>query len=169
MVSVPAGVVVGVAAAVANNIGFAAEGGLGGCIVDMESLGSSAGTAGTAHSDIGPGSSGTVRSDTGPGTSDIVRSGIGSDTCSGNYPGRRWMVYTAQTYSIAVVVLLNLMVDPGPAQAERNSAACTLPAGVSIGPSLVERADPPSPSPMEYKLEAAPVRPLPGLEGFSSF
>lgn len=173
MVSVPVLVVVAVAAVV----GFAGSK-LVGCIVDMGNPGISAGTAGTArsdiglgtpgtaHSDIGPRTAGTVRFDIGPDTSDIVRSHTDFGTYSDIDLGRCWVMYTAQDHSIVVV---DMMAGSGIAQAERNSAACTLPAEASTGPNLVGQIGRPSRSPMGYKLEAAPVRPPPGLGSFLSF
>lgn len=177
MVSAPVRVAVAVMAVVEDNIGFAG-GGLAGCVVGTGNPRTSAGTAGTAHSDIGPdtagiahshigpGTSGTVRFGTGPDTSGIVRSGTDSDTCPGIGFGRCWVVYLAQIHSIVVV---DMMADPGIAQAERNSAACTLPAGASIWTILVGQTDELSPSLVECKLEAEQVRPQPGLGSFSRF
>lgn len=173
MVSVPVLVVFAVAAVV----GFAGSK-LVGCIFDMGNPGISAGTAGIAHSDIGLGTPGTAHSDIGPGTAGTVRFGIGPDTSGivrfrtdpGIYSdidlGRCWVVHTAQDRSIVVV---DMMAGSGIAQAEGNFAAYTLPAEASIGPILVGQVGRPSPSPMEYKLEAAPVRPPPVLGSFLSF
>lgn len=165
--------VAAVAAVVEENIDFA-ESEVVGRIVDMGNPGISAGTAGTARSHIGPGTADIPRPHIGPGTAGTVRFGIDPDisdnvrsgTGSGTYSGRCWVVYTVQVHSIVVA---DMVVAPGIAQAERNSAAYTLSAEASIESILVGNFGQLSPSPMDYKLAAAPVRPPPGLGSFLSF